>query len=140
MLKEELEKTRQYQTVKKQNRYLNEVPLSFCVRFGISTTELLIYCIIKEYGKFGHLQVYSGSVKGLCAYLNVSKPTVRSALEKLEKIGLIDKTTIFRNGRNWVCYVALSFDMSERAMTLEEQIDRHLEFRKDDLYLRKNSI
>lgn len=126
MLKEELKTTRQYQRASKQCLYVNNVPFSFCVRFGLSPTELLVYCIIREFGRIGFQGVYSGSVKGICSYLNITKPTARKALEKLEEKGFLSKGEISRDGRKWICYEAIRFDMSEARESLEEQLDANV--------------
>ncbi len=116
MTKKDLKNTRQFKEALKRSEqarkdgktigyaYTNNVPLFWCVRFDISTLELLTYCFIRDCTKNMKEQAFTGSVKGLCARFNTSAPTQRRALENLEEKGFIRKTTSTRGQAQWVRY------------------------------------
>lgn len=121
MVKKELMNSRQFKgAIARQNKTgkaeFTTVPLTWCVRFDLSPTELLTYCAIRDRTIGYEEHAYTGSIKGLCAILNVSLPTARAALEKLEKKGFIYKEIRQRmrsDGlRSWVAYI--SYDITPK--------------------------
>ena len=133
MVKNDLKNSRQFKDAMKRQRATGKaeftsVPLTWCVRFDLSPTELLTYCIIRDRTLSYEEKAYTGSVKGLCAILNVSIPTVRVALEILEEKGFIYKEKRNRprsNGeRSWVSYVAYT-DLTSGSETIEEVLSKH---------------
>ena len=112
MKKEELKHTRQYKTMMNNPKAVLSVPLSWCVRFDLTATELLIlrhiqYLTALEDGN----GVFTGTIKGLCAIVNCTLPTARKACDHLHDMGFIRKDLRPRTLHNekevdWVCYRA----------------------------------
>jgi predicted transcriptional regulator len=118
MRKEELKNLRQYKARTKQHLYISNVPLDYCVRFDLSPTELLIYCYIKNVTENAPMKTYSGSVKNLCSVCNISMPTARKALDKLQREGFIVKEFRDKEIQNQgivetVCYTANDFKQKD---------------------------
>lgn len=96
MVKQELRNSKQYKkALNAEKRYIT-VNITLAVRFNLSPVELLVYSIIKHATDTLDLQAYTGSVKGICAKINVSLPTARAALDKLVESGFIYKGTMRR--------------------------------------------
>ena len=111
MKKEELKKTRQFKEFIKRGAdkcLFSNVPYTWLVKYDLSPTDLLAYCTIRDMSLVGAMNVYSGSIKGLCARLNVSMPTARKSLETLQLKGFICREKTFKDGRMLTCYRALS--------------------------------
>ena len=104
MKKEELLKSRQYKLANQKQFYLNNIPLDWCVRFNLSPLDIMIFCIIRDASMHQEYEAYTGSIKGLCAKTNVSLPTARSSVEKLEERGFIDKIHFKRDDKNMIGY------------------------------------
>ncbi len=119
MRKEELKNCRQFKEALKKSEqarkdgiersyaYINNVPLTWCVAFDLSATDLLIYCYVRDCTKNMKEQAFTGSVKGLCAKFNTTIPTARKSLEKLVSLGFIRKEKSIRGQAQWVRYVDL---------------------------------
>ena len=132
MVKKDLKNSRQFkEAMSRQKRkspdefeYTN-VPLTWCVRFDLSPTELFTYCIVRDRTISYEEHAYTGSIKGLCAILNVAIPTVRAALENLEKKGFIYKEIRNRARRDgqmsWVTYVAHR-NLTRNGQSIEENL------------------
>lgn len=117
MRKEELKNCRQFKEALKRSEqarkdgsekpyaYINNVPLTWCVWFDLSTTDLLIYCYIRDCTKNMKESAFTGSVKGLCAKFNTTIPTARKSLEKLCEKGFTRKEKSKRGETQWVRYV-----------------------------------
>lgn len=112
MIKKELTNSRQAKDALNHGTFVT-VPRWLATIANLSPTELLIYMTIKEATDKAALQLYTGSVKGLCALWNVSIPTARKALETLEARGFIRKGFIRRNGKSMVAYEA--YEIGTRA-------------------------
>ncbi len=96
MVKKDLKNSKQYKkALNAEQRYI-PVNITLAVRFDLSPVELLVFSVIKHATDSMDLEVYSGSVKGICAKMNVSLPTVRTALNNLVEKGLIYKGTMRR--------------------------------------------
>ena len=131
MKKSELLKTRQYKTCLDKNNYLNNFPLTWCVRFNLTAQDLVIFCIIRDATERGELQAYTGSVKGLCAKVNCTLPTARKSLKKLYDKGFIDKRTKRRGEKTIITYVSLvSTHNIINGESLEEALERFIIQRK----------
>ena len=145
MKKEDLKRTRQYKIAKVHNTYWNNVPRHWCVRFDMSPTELLIYCTIRDATENLKQRCFTGSVQMLCSYVNVSKPTVRKALDKLENAGFIRKVNMKREIRGektvkdgvWIGYEALPLRAGEN--TIEDMLDIHRMKREEFIRLRERN-
>lgn len=133
MKKEELKNSRQFKDAMARQKRLGPekfeyttVPLTWCVRFDLSPVQLLTYCIIRDRTLNYEEHAYTGSIKGLCAILNVSIPTVRSALEVLEQKGFIHKDMRKRlrsdGERTWVTYVSHT-NLTAGGRTIEESLE-----------------
>ena len=119
MTKKDLKNTRQFKEALKRSEqarkdgketayaYINNVPLTWCVRFDLTPLMLLIYCYIRDCTKFMKEQAFTGSVKGLCAKFNTTLPTARKALATLEEKGFIRKEKSLRDGARWIRYTDL---------------------------------
>ena len=118
--KEELKESRQYKKDCKDKRFTNNVPLTWCVRFDLTPLELITYCVIRDATVEFEQEAYTGSVKGLCAKTNVSRPTQIAALKVLYDKGFVYRKIAPYNGRNIVAYVAYTFDKNKN---LEEQLE-----------------
>ena len=130
MKKEDLANSRQFREFVNSNIWF-KMPASWCVRFKLSATELFIYSYIKFATENGTYGKYTGSIKGLSVLCNVSLPTARNAVDKLEKEGFIKKETMSRDGKRWVCYVALLTDERIRAINRGGQtVEEYLIIRK----------
>ena len=116
--KAELKDSRQYKKDCKDKRFVNNVPLTWCVRFDLSPLELLTYCVIRDATTEFEYNAYTGSVKGLCSKTNVSRPTQIAALKVLYDKGFIFRQKMPYNGRQIVAYVAYKLDPK---LSLEEQ-------------------
>lgn len=96
MVKKDLKNSKQYKkALNAEQRYI-PVNITLAVRFDLSPVELLVYSIINHATHSLDLKAYSGSVKGICAKINVSLPTVRTALDNLVEKGFIYKGTMRR--------------------------------------------
>ena len=132
MKKEELKKSRQYHKLKDKSRAFISVPLTWCVRFDLSPTELFLFCYIRYYTENYTRQAYTGSVKGLCVIANCSLPTARKALETLCQKGFIRKIDVSRDnsaGRSvdWVSYESMiSSEYPPNSAEIEELLERSL--------------
>ncbi len=117
MRKNELKNTRQYKEALKRTEqarkdgnlrpyaYMNNVPLTWCVRFDLTPLMLLVYCYIRDCTKNMKESAFTGSIKSLCSKFNVTLPTARTALRKLEEKGFIYKERSKReNVECWVRY------------------------------------
>ncbi|MBR6502698.1 MAG: hypothetical protein IKT42_04585 [Clostridia bacterium] len=135
MTKDQLIKSRQYKDFLNSNIWF-KMPASWCVRFNLTPTELLIFSYIRFATENGTYGKYTGSIKGLSVLCNVSLPTARNAVEKLEREGFIKKDIMQRDGKRWVCYEAYLTDnvirnINARGQTVEEflavrrEINRH---------------
>lgn len=125
MKKGELLKTRQYKAVKDKYCYVS-LPLDWCVRFDLKPLDLMIYCIIADATERCEGKAYTGSMKGLCAKVNASIPTVRDSISLLIKKGFLQKVGIKRGNKTIVTYVALVSKhkpLYEGAMTLEDRLE-----------------
>lgn len=113
MKKEELKGTRQFKKVDNNgNSICVSVPLSWCARFDLTATELLLFCHIRYRTEHFQQRAYTGSVPGLAVIVNASVPTVRKALDNLIEKGFIRKT--FKDRCNsygqkvgWIAYESL---------------------------------
>lgn len=117
MVKEKLKDSRQYKELcKKENPAYNgciekgpawqqNVPLTWCVRFDLTTLELLTYCYIRDCTRNMKEKAFTGSIKGLQSKFNTSAPTQRLALEHLQEKGFIIKERAPFGESNWVRYV-----------------------------------
>lgn len=117
MRKEELKNCRQFKELFNKSEqarkdgkttaytYLNNVPLTWCVEYDLTTLELLTYCYIRDCTKNMKEGAFTGSIKGLNAKFNTAKPTQLRALEKLQAKGFIFKRKSPRGEVQWVRYV-----------------------------------
>lgn len=125
--KEMLKKSEQKRLDGKVNGYgwLYNVPLTWCVRFDLTTLELLTYCYIRDCTANMKEGAFTGSVKTLRARFNVSAPTQRRALERLEEKGFIWKEKAPRGDAEWVRYVDTLklWHKKEDSRSIEEIID-----------------
>ena len=131
--KEELKDSKQYKKALNAERRYIPVNITLAVRFNLSPVELLVYSIIKHATDTLDLHVYSGSVKGICAKINVSLPTVRTALDNLVKKGFIYKGTMRRERQRpgvnqnleetWVYYSAYELFSKNDSRTPEQIIE-----------------
>lgn len=132
MTKKELKNSRQFkEAMARQKRRKPEdfeyttVPLTWCVRFDLTPVQLLTYCIVRDRTISFEERAYTGSIKGLCAILNVSLPTARTALETLETKGFIYKeirNRARRDGqRSWITYVAYT-NLTRNGQSIEENL------------------
>ena len=131
MTKKDLKNTRQFKEALKRSEqarkdgkgiayaYINNVPLTWCVRFDLTPLMLLIYCYIRDCTRLMKEQAFTGSVKGLCAKFNTTLPTARKSLAVLEEKGFIKKEKSLRDGARWVRYV----DLLGRIWTGEDKRD-----------------
>lgn len=133
MVKNELKKSKQYkQALNTEKRYIT-VNITLAVRFNLSPVELLVYSIVKHATDTLDLHVYSGSVKGICAKINVSLPTARAALDSLVQKGFIFKGTMRRERQRpsagqsleetWVYYKAYELFSKNDHRTPEQIIE-----------------
>ena len=131
MRKQDLQNAKQFrQALKEDKRYIT-VNITLAVRFDLSPVELLVYSVVKHATDTMDLGVYSGSVKGICAKINVSLPTARAALDQLVKKGLLDKGVMSRERQRpgagksltetWVWYSAP--DLWRDGKTPEEVVE-----------------
>ena len=131
--KVELKQSKQYkQALHAETRYIT-VNITLAVRFNLSPVELLVYSIIKHATDTLDLHLYSGSVKGICAKINVSLPTVRAALDKLVNKGFLIKGTMRRERQRpgagqsleetWVYYKAYDLFNKNDPRTPEEILE-----------------
>ena len=130
MKKEDLKETRQYKLLAKNHKAGVFVPLAWCTRFGITPTELMIFCYIRHHSENYLHKAYTGSVKGLSVIVGSSLPTARKALENLEEKGFITKGSMPRNiGRpsaDWVCYTStIPSDMGCANPGIEKKLESH---------------
>lgn len=123
MVKSELKRTRQYKRYRDNNFYIN-IPLSWCTRFNLSPTDLVVLCVVMNATKNATMKAYTGSMKGLCVCCNISLPTARRSLEKLIEKGFVRKEYWTRDGKEWIAYTALSLVAGE--MTMEEALERNI--------------
>lgn len=113
MKKEDLKKTRQYKRLCENPRaVVHNVPLTWCTRFDISPAELLIFCHIDFHTHHTVWRSFRGSIKGLAVLCNISIPTTRRMVERLEEKGFIRKSrerTTSTNGNEvlWVSYESM---------------------------------
>ena len=128
---EDLKKTGQYQKARENPYAILRVPKTWCVRFDLTPTELLILCEIIHATDNMIKGVYCGSRTGLASIVNSSLPTVDKALRRLEEKGFIRKETIdftTRNGaerRDKVAYRStLQRNTLANDKTIEETIER----------------
>lgn len=130
MVKKDLKDSKQYKkALNAEKRYI-PVNITLAVRFDLSPVELLVYSIIKHATDSLDLEVYSGSVKGICAKINVSLPTVRAALDNLVEKGFIYKGLMRRERQRakmgqsleetWVYYKAYDLFAKDDHRTPEE--------------------
>lgn len=144
MKKEELKRARQYKEFGKNDRLQITVPLTWCVRFKLSSTELMILRYIQHMTEFGAEKCYTGSQKGLCAIVNASLPTVRKACDKLHDDGWMRKALIKRKletGQEvvWVAYQArISYKISPNDPGIESLLKTELIQRKAYGYKKPN--
>lgn len=128
MTKKELKKTRQYLKVNSYENAYVCVPLSWCARFDLSPTELLIFCYIRHRTEKYVQKAYTGSVKGLSVIANCSLPTARKALQTLCDKGFIIKTHIKRDtstGKtaDWVSYESrIPSNIGTNSKDIEERL------------------
>ena len=108
--KADLKCCRQYKKDCQNKRFVNNVPLTWCVRFDLTPLELLTYCVIRDATTEYEYKAYTGSVKGLCSKTNVSRPTQIAALKVLYDKGFIYRQKMPYNGRQVVAYVAYQLD------------------------------
>lgn len=115
MRKEELKNCRQFKEALKKSEiaiknnssygYIHNVPTTWCVKYELSTLDLLVYCYIRDCTKNMREGAFTGSVKGLCAKFNTSLPTARKSLAKLTEKGFTRKEKSRRGESQWVRYV-----------------------------------
>lgn len=135
MKKENLKNSRQYRKLLDNNRAFLGVPMTWCVRFDLTPTELLILRHI-QYMSQQSQGIFTGSMKGLCVICNSSLPTVRKACLSLNNRGFIRK--IFKmqkleSGRNvdWVCYQStIPYNTPPNDKNIEQLIESELMARK----------
>lgn len=135
MRKDELKQTAQFKRYNRMHNYIARVPMYFCTRFDLSPTDVLVYAIIHNATSNMELKSFSGSIRGICAALNVTLPTVQKSLLKLEEKGFIRKETGNRNGKKWVCYVALVNYGAETPNQTYEDILRRNRVKNEDVSL-----
>ena len=128
---EDLKKTGQYLKARDNPYSILRVPKTWCVRFDLTPTELLILCEIIYATDNMIKSVYCGSRTGLASIVNASLPTVDKALQKLEEKGFIRKEKIdftTRNGaerRDKVAYRStLPRNTHSNDKAIEETIER----------------
>ena len=125
MKKEELLKTRQYKATLNKFFYVS-VPLDWCVRFDLKPLDLMVFCIIADATERCAERAYTGSMKGLCAKVNTSIPTVRASIATLTEKGFIRKVGKRRGNKLIVTYEAMVSKHKpqyEGGMTLEDRLE-----------------
>lgn len=130
MKREELKKTKRYLSYADSNAYW-DVPKSWCVRFDLSPTELLLFLEIHQATHSTNLKYdcYCGSRTSLAAVVNATLPTVDKALINLLDKGFIVKTEkTFNTGhgeqRRQVAYRStLPYKIAWRDKSIENTID-----------------
>ena len=127
----QLRESEQFKSAFNNKIYLNKVPLYFCTKFDLSPAELLILCRIQQATQDAPLKAYTGSINGLCSICNISKPTARKAVERLNEEGFIRKGFFMRNNKRIVAYKALILqNPNNRNMTMEDWLHHHKEMNK----------
>jgi len=144
MKKEDLKRARQFKTTAQNENALLSVPASWCVRFNLTPTELLILRHIQYMTKTGENRAFTGSIKSLCAITNCALPTARRAVDKLHEDGWINKSVRPRNLANgttvyWVCLQAqISYDTKPNDRGIESELRSVLEIRQVQGYKKPN--
>lgn len=131
MRKKELKSSTNYKKLYASSFEFVQFPIKWCVRFGLSVLDVLIYKVIENYTLRRNFNCYSGSIKTLSSMMNVSLPTVRKSLEKLCERGFLRKHigNRLQKGTNEVksivTYEALIFN-KDSMVTFEEQLATNL--------------
>lgn len=134
MKKEDLKNTRQYRNALNNNKAFLSIPTTWCVRFDLTPTELMILRHIQYMSKLD-AGVFTGSIKGLCSITNCSAPTARKACMKLHNLGFIRKIERqhkLENGKivDWICYRAnVPYDIEQNDKTINDLLKAELERR-----------
>ena len=94
MTKEELKKTRQYKNISTYNKANLSVPRSWCLRFDLTPTELMIFEEIHLYTHYFQRRAFFGSRTQFAVITNGSLPQVDRSLQHLAKKGFIEKDEV----------------------------------------------
>ena len=135
MKKEELKNSRQYRKALYNSKAVLLVPMSWCVRFDLTPTELMILRHIQYMCKQDS-GIFNGSIKGLCSITNCSLPTARKACLSLNNKGWVRKVERkqkIEGGKivDWICYQStVPYEMSPDEKGIESMLRAELERRK----------
>ena len=132
MKNEELKKNKRYIAYRDNPRAVLTVPKAWCVRFGLTPTELMIFEEIHQATHFWALNCYCSSRTSLCVVVNGTPPTVDKALKKLVLKGFISKSkapvrTKIGTERQNICYVSLlPKDVGSNASYIEDMLEKNI--------------
>ncbi len=136
MKTEELKKTKLYHTWRENPaQYSLNLPRSFCLRFDLSPTELMIFQEIHLYTHFFPKKCFCASRSHLQILVNGSPPTIDKALNKLLDKGFIAKftekmPTKIGTERLNICYksnLPREISIREDAQKVNDQLEKILE-------------
>ena len=132
MKNEELKKTKRYISYLDSERAVLAVPKSWCLRFGLTPTDLMIFEEIHQATHFWARGCYCASRTALCVIVNGSPPTIDKSLRTLTLKGFISKTkeamgTSSGGERKNICYRSLlPKEIKPNAKDIENMLDLNI--------------